>query len=475
MSRFDFDLMVIGAGSGGVRASRMSAQYGARVAVVEKSALGGTCVNVGCVPKKLMVYGARMSEEFSDAAGFGWTVPPAKFDWPTLIANKNAEIARLNAIYGTLLEKAGVRLLEGSGTLTDPHTVEVNGKAYTTGRILIATGNKAFVPEFPGSEHVMTSNDMFFLPALPKRVLIGGGGYIAVEFAGIFNGFGAEVTQLYRGPLFLRGFDDDARQHLAREMIKKGIDLRFNTNIRRVDKTGDALSITLSDGSKVETGLVLAAMGRVPNTDGLGLEEAGVALKENGAVPIDAYYQSNVPSIYALGDVTDRIQLTPVALAEAMVFAGHLYGKGAEPLDYDNIPYTVFGLPSLASVGLTEAEASRLYPNAVVYVEDFRPMKGTLSGNDEHTLMKLIVDQDTDRVVGCHMVGPDAGEIVQGLAIALKCGATKAQFDATVGIHPTAAEEFVTMRTSRPAISGAGKDMPLGVHPAHGQASAAGD
>ena len=475
MSRFDFDLMVIGAGSGGVRASRMSAQYGARVAVVEEGALGGTCVNVGCVPKKLMVYGARMSEEFSDAAGFGWTAPPPKFDWATLIANKNAEISRLNGIYGALLKKAGVRLLEGRGVLTDSHTVEVNGKPYTTERILVATGNKAFVPEFPGNEHVMTSNDMFFLPALPKRVLIGGGGYIAVEFAGIFNGFGAEVTQLYRGPLFLRGFDDDARGHLAREMVKKGIDLRFNTNIRRVKKKGDSLLVTLSDGETVETGIVLAAMGRVPNTTGLGLEQAGVALNHRGAVPVDGFYQSNVPSIYALGDVTDRLQLTPVAIAEAMVFSGHLYGDGAEPLDYDNIPYTVFGLPSLASVGLTEDEAASRYPNAVVYTEDFLPMKGTLSGNEERTLMKLIVDQDTGRVVGCHMVGADAGEIIQGLAIALKCGATKAQFDATVGIHPTAAEEFVTMRTSRPARFKADREMHFTIHPAHGHASAAGD
>ncbi len=475
MSRFDFDLMVIGAGSGGVRASRMSAQYGARVAVVEEGALGGTCVNVGCVPKKLMVYGAKMAEEFSDAAGFGWTVPPPAFDWATLIANKNAEISRLNGIYGTLLEQAGVRLLEGRGVLTDPHTVEVNGKAYTTGRILVATGNKAFVPDCPGNEYMMTSNDMFYLPDLPKRVVIGGGGYIAVEFSGIFNGFGAEVTQLYRGPLFLRGFDDDARGHLAREMLKKGVDLRFNTNIRRVEKKGASLTVTLSDGNTVETDIVLCAMGRAPNIAGLGLEEAGVALSERGAIEVDAYYQSNVPSIYALGDVTDRIQLTPVAIAEAMVFAGHAFGEGAEPLDYENIPCTVFSQPSLASVGLTEAEAAIRYSNALVYVEDFRPMKGTLSGNDERTLMKLIVDQDTDRVVGCHMVGPEAGEIIQGLAIALKCGATKAQFDATVGIHPTAAEEFVTMGASRPAIFEAEKEMHFGIHSAHDPAPAAGD
>ena len=475
MSQYDYDLMVIGAGSGGVRAARMSAQHGAKVAVVEESHLGGTCVNVGCVPKKLMVYGAQMAEEFSDAAGFGWTLPPASFDWATLIANKDAEIARLNGVYENLLTKAGVKIITGRGILTDPHTVQVNGRAQTAERILVATGNKAFVPDFPGNEHAMTSNDMFTLKELPRRVLIGGGGYIAVEFAGIFNGFGSQVTQLYRGPLFLRGFDHDARTHLANEMRKKGTDLRFDTIVKRLDKRGETLVATLSDDSTVEADILLCAMGRVPNTGGLGLAEAGVKLTENGAIIVNEFYQSNVPSIYALGDVTDRLQLTPVAIAEAMVFSGHIYGGGAEPLDYENIPCTVFSQPPLGSVGLTEEEAAQKYDNLDVYVEDFRPMKGTMSGNDERTMMKLIVDEDSDRVVGCHMVGSEAGEIIQGLAVALKCGATKAQFDATVGIHPTAAEEFVTMRTPRPAIFEAEADMHFEMREIHKKGQAAGD
>ncbi|HKI97429.1 MAG TPA: glutathione-disulfide reductase [bacterium] len=452
MAKFDYDLFVIGAGSGGVRAARMSAQYGARVAIVEERYLGGTCVNVGCVPKKLLVYGAHVREELEDAAGYGWSVPPASFDWPTLIRNKNAEIARLNTVYEGLLSKAGVRLLDGRGVLLDPHTVEVNGQRHTAERILVATGGWPFKPDIPGAEHAITSNEAFFLERLPQRVVIGGGGYIAVEFAGILNGLGSHVTQLYRGALFLRGFDDDARAFVAAEMHKKGIDLRFNTNFKRIDKlAGDVLRVTLSDGSTMDTDLVLCAMGRVPNTEGLGLAEAGVKLNDKGAIVVDDHYQTNVPSIYALGDVIDRVQLTPVAIAEAMVLAGQLYGGGAEPLDYSGIPSAVFCQPPLGTVGLTEAEAAQRYRHIQVYVSEFRPMKHTLSGRDERTLMKLIVDEESDRVVGCHMVGPEAGEIIQGLAVALKCGATKAQFDATVGIHPTAAEEWVTMRTPRPA------------------------
>jgi glutathione reductase (NADPH) len=461
MARYDYDLMVIGAGSGGVRAARMSAEYGARVAIVEERYLGGTCVNVGCVPKKLLVYGSHVREELEDAAGFGWSVPPARFDWPTLIANKNAEIARLNGIYEGLLTRAGVRILDGRGVLADAHTVEVAGTAYSAERILVATGSWPFLPDVPGIEHAVTSNEAFFLERLPARVAIGGGGYIAVEFAGIFNGLGSQVTQLYRGPLFLRGFDDDARAFLADEMRKKGIDLRFQTNFARLDKLpGGAIRATLSDGSALETDLVLCAMGRVPNTRGLGLEAAGVRLTESGAVVVDGLFQSSVPSIYALGDVIDRMQLTPVAIAEAMVLARHLYRGGAEPLDYDNIPSAVFSQPPLGTVGLTEAQARARHGAVQVYVSEFRPMKHTLSGRDERTLMKLIVHPETDRVLGCHMVGPDAGEITQGLAIALKCGATKAQFDATVGIHPTAAEEFVTLRTPRPPRAGqAGADL----------------
>ena len=459
MPTYDYDLFVIGAGSGGVRAARMSAQYGARVAIVEERYLGGTCVNVGCVPKKLLVYGAHVHEELEDAAGFGWSIPPARFDWPTLIRNKNAEIQRLNGIYANLLKNAGVRILEGRGVLLDAHTVQVNGQRHTAQHILVATGSWPSKPDVPGMEHAITSNEAFYLERLPGRVAIGGGGYIAVEFAGIFNGLGSRVTQLYRGPLFLRGFDDDARRFLAGEVRKKGIDLRFGTNFKRLDKLPDGtLRATLSDGSTLDADTVLCAMGRAPNTRGLGLAEAGVQLKDNGAIAVDAHYRSNVPSIHALGDVIDRVQLTPVAIAEAMVLSKHLFGGGAAPLNYANIPSTVFSQPPLGQVGLTEAQAAQRH-RIQVFVSEFRPMKHTLSGRDERTLMKLIVDQDTDRVLGAHMVGPEAGEIIQGIAIALTCGATKAQFDATVGIHPTAAEEWVTMRTPRaPATQAAGGD-----------------
>lgn len=452
MRPYDYDLLVIGAGSGGVRAARMSAQYGARVAIIEERFLGGTCVNVGCVPKKLFVYGAHMAEEFEDAAGFGWNVPPVTFDWPRLIANKNAEIERLNGIYGNLLKTAGVTLIEGRGVLTDPHTVEVNGKACTSEHILVATGSRPFKPNIPGIEHAVVSDAMFYLDKLPDRIIVGGGGYIAVEFAGILNGFGSQVTQLYRGDLFLRGFDDDVRTLLAEEISRKGIDLRFNTNLKRIDKNGETLTATLSDDSTLETDLILCAMGRVPNTKGLGLEVAGVALDENGAVLVNEQFQTNLPNIHALGDVIDRIQLTPVAITEAMVFSANLFGAGGQVMDYENIPSAVFSQPPVGSVGLTESQAAERYGELRVYISTFRPMKHTLTGREERTLMKLIVDAATDRVVGCHMVGPDAGEITQGLGIALKAGATKADFDATIGIHPTAAEEFVTMRTPRPSI-----------------------
>ena len=450
MSQYDYDLVVIGAGSGGVRAARMSAQYGARVAVIEERFLGGTCVNVGCVPKKLFVYGAHMAEDFEDAAGFGWTVPAPTFAWNTLIRNKNAEIERLNGIYGNLLNQAGVTLLEGRGVLTDPHTVEVNGKAHTAAHILVATGSRPFKPDVPGIEHAVVSDAMFYLEKLPERIIVGGGGYIAIEFAGILNGFGSQVTQLYRGPLFLRGFDDDVRALLAEEVRKKGVDLRFNTNLKRLEKTGDTLLATLSDDSTLETDLVLCAMGRVPNTAGLGLQEVGVTLSDNGGVEVNDAFASSVPHIHALGDVIDRIQLTPVAIAEAMVLSANLFGAGGQTMDYENIPSAVFSQPPLGTVGLTESQAVARYGEVQVFTSQFRPMKHTLTGRDEQTFMKLIVDPATDRVVGCHMVGPDAGEITQGLGIALKAGATKANFDATIGIHPTAAEEFVTMRTPRP-------------------------
>ncbi len=446
MPRYDYDLFVIGAGSGGVRAARMSAGFGARVAIAEERHLGGTCVNVGCVPKKLLVYAARCSAEFEEAEGYGWSVGPAKFDWQRLIRNKNREIERLNGVYRKLLTNSGVTLFDDRATLVDEHTVSVGGRYNTAERILVATGGRPTIPDIPGNEHLISSNEAFFLDNLPKRALIVGGGYIAVEFAGIFNGLGVDTTLLYRGPLFLRGFDEEARRHLAGEMEKKGMTLRFAANLERVAKTDAELRTTLTDGSVLSTGLILAATGRAPNTSGLGLEQLGVALDHNRAIIVDEHYRSSVPSIYALGDVTHRLNLTPVALAEGMAVAKTLYGGRPTRVDYTGIPSCVFGQPNLATVGLTEEEARRQYAEIAVYVSRFTPMKQSLTGSDEKTFMKLLVDNASDRVIGAHMVGEDAGEIIQGIAIAMKAGATKAQFDATIGIHPTAAEEFVTMR-----------------------------
>lgn len=447
MSSFDYDLFVIGAGSGGVRASRMAAsKFGKRVAVAEDRHLGGTCVNVGCVPKKLLVYASHYSEDFHEAKGYGWTVGERSFDWRSLIANKDREIERLNGIYGNLLSNAGVDLIEGRATVVDANTVAVNGKHYTAEKILVAVGGWPVVPDIPGKEHVITSNEAFYLGDLPKRVIVVGGGYIATEFAGIFNGLGSQVTQLYRGPLFMRGFDQDVRTFLADEMRKKGVDLRFDSNIASVVKNDDGLVATLEDGSTVETDVVMYATGRAPKVDGLGLENAGVEMRGNGAVAVNDAFQTSVPSIYALGDVTDRLQLTPVAIAEAMILVHNLYGGQNSKMDYDNVPTAVFSQPNIGTVGLTEEEAREKYGDVDVYKADFRPMKHTLSGSEERTLMKLIVDKASDRVVGLHMVGPDAGEITQGMGIAIKAGATKADFDATIGIHPTSAEEFVTMR-----------------------------
>ena len=446
MADFDYDLFVIGAGSGGVRGSRMAAGYGARVAVAEERFLGGTCVNVGCIPKKLFSYGAHYSEEFEDAAAYGWTVGEPTLRWKTLIDNKNKEIERLNGIYRTILENNNVRLYEARATITDAHTLDVGGETVTAENILIATGSWATVPDFPGNEHVITSLEAFYLEDLPKRALIVGGGYIAVEFAGILNGFGSRVTQLYRGDMFLRGFDSDVRTHLAGEMRKKGVDLRFNENVASIEKTGDVLVATLEDGSTIETDCVLYATGRHANTSGLGLENVGVEHSRNGAIIVDDRFRTSVANIYALGDVIDRFQLTPVAIGEAMALAGNLFNGQDLDMDYTNIPTAVFSNPSIGTVGLTEDAARKEFGEIDVYRSVFRALKHTLTGSEERTLMKLIVDKASDRVVGCHMVGPDAGEITQGLGIALKCGATKAQFDATVGIHPTAAEEFVTMR-----------------------------
>lgn len=451
MAGYDYDLFVIGAGSGGTRASRIAATHGARVAVAEDRYLGGTCVNVGCVPKKLLVYAAHFSEDFEDAAGFGWTVGERAHDWPALIANKDTEIARLNGVYRRLIEGAGARIFDARATLTDAHTIEVGGETVAAETILIATGGWPSVPDIPGREHVITSNEVFHLERMPDRVVVVGGGYIAVEFAGIFHGLGAHVTQLYRGPLFLRGFDNDCREFLAEEMLKKGIDLRFNSVVRMISKRADGtLTVDLADEETIECDAVLYATGRHPNTAGIGLETADVALNANGAVIVDDDWRTNVPNIYAIGDVTDRIQLTPVAIAEGHALADRLYGPGGRNVSYEFVASTVFSQPNLGTVGYTEAEARERFGAVDVYKSAFRPMMHTLSGRDERTLMKLVVERKTGRVVGVHMVGPDAGEIIQGFAVALKAGATKKVFDATIGIHPTSAEEFVTMRTPEP-------------------------
>ena len=446
---YDFDLYVIGAGSGGVRAARFAAGFGAKVAVAESRYLGGTCVNVGCVPKKLLVYGAHFAEDFEQASGFGWSLGEANFDWATLIANKDREINRLNGIYRNLLVNSGVSLHEGHARLVDAHQVEINGERFTARHILIATGGWPQIPEIPGREHAIGSNEAFFLKELPKRVLVVGGGYIAVEFAGIFHGLGAQTSLLYRGDLFLRGFDGSVRKHLQEELTKRGLDLQFNADIERIDKQADgSLKATLKDGRVLEADCVFYATGRRPMLDNLGLENTVVKLDERGFVAVDDLYQTAEPSILAIGDVIGRVQLTPVALAEGMAVARRLFKpEQYRPVDYANIATAVFSLPNIGTVGLTEEDARKNGHNVQIFESRFRPMKLTLTDCQEKTLMKLVVDADTDKVLGCHMVGPDAGEIVQGLAIALKAGATKQHFDETIGVHPTAAEEFVTMRT----------------------------
>ena len=441
------DLFVIGAGSGGVRAARVAASLGAKVIIAENLYLGGTCVNVGCVPKKLYVYGSEFGKAFGDAAGFGWTVHDSSFNWATLRDNKTREINRLNSIYDRLLETSGARVIEGTATLVDSNTVEVNGTHYQAKKILLATGSWPSVPDFPGNELSITSNEIFDLDAFPSRVLVLGGGYIATEFAGIFNGLGSQVIQLYRGDLFMRGFDDDIRRFAADEIRKTGVDLRFNANIARLEQVADGLLATLTDGSSMTVDTVLCATGRHPNIDSLNLGCTQVSLSAQGTIEINSNYQTKEPSIFALGDMTGGPQLTPVAIAEAMAFAHAQFSDTAKPVDYNMIPTAVFSQPNIGTVGLTETEARAQGLSLQIFKSEFRPMKHTLSGRDERTLMKLIVDSETDRVVGLHMVGPDAGEICQGMAVAMKAGATKQHFDDTIGIHPTAAEEFVTMRT----------------------------
>ncbi|PVY78112.1 NADPH-glutathione reductase [Tamilnaduibacter salinus] len=445
---FDFDLVVIGAGSGGVRLARQSSQRGARVAVVESRYLGGTCVNVGCVPKKLFVYGSHVGEDIEDGAGYGWSVPQdqVRFDWPTLVANKNAEIHRLNGIYGRLLENAGVTVFEGTASLEDPHTIRVGSKTVTSKHITVATGTWPDIPDIPGRECVLNSNDMFYLPQLPKEAVVWGGGYIAVEFAGILAGLGVKTTLLYRGDLFLRGFDQDIREFVAQEMAKKGVDLRFNTNIESVEPDGAHYNVRLTDGSALNTGLVLGATGRKALVDGLGLENTRVAFTDSGFIRTDDHFQTDEPSITALGDVIGTPQLTPVALNQAMVLSRRLFGDGQGDMDYNAIPTAVFCQPNIGTVGPTEEAAREQYGRLRIYRTGFRPMKHTLSGRDERAMMKLIVDDASDRVVAAHFVGPEVGEMLQGVAVAIKSGATKADFDGTIGIHPTSAEEFVTMR-----------------------------
>jgi glutathione reductase (NADPH) len=446
MSQFDFDLFVIGGGSGGVRAARIAGGYGARVAVAEEYRYGGTCVIRGCVPKKLLVYGSGFGHDFEDAAAFGWTAGPASFDWATMIAAKDKEIGRLEKIYRGLFENAGAKTFDGRATLKDAHTVVVNDKPVTAEKILIATGGHPVKPAVPGAELMITSNEAFHLKAMPKRIIIIGGGYIACEFAGIFNGFGAKVTQLYRGEQILRGFDHDIRDHLAGELVKSGIDLRLKTDVARVEKSGTVLLAHLTDGSVMEVDAVMAATGRQPNTNGLGLEAIGVKTDAEGAVVVNEYSRSSIENIYAVGDVTNRMNLTPVAIREGHAFADTVFGKKPRSMDHANVPAAVFSQPPVGTVGLSEDDARKQYGEVDVYRTTFRPLKATVSGGEGRVMMKLVVDARSDRVVGAHMVGDDAGEIIQGIAIAIKAGATKAHFDATVGIHPTAAEEFVTLR-----------------------------
>jgi glutathione reductase (NADPH) len=448
MAERDVDLFVIGAGSGGVRAARIAASHGARVMIAEEYRVGGTCVIRGCVPKKLLVYASRFSDEFEDAAGYGWTVPEPTFDWPTLIANKDREIARLEAAYVANLERAKVAIVKSRAVLEDAHTVRLsNGDVVRAAHILVATGGAPHHgAQIAGIEHVISSNEVFDLPGLPRRILIQGGGYIAVEFAGIFAGLGADVTLVYRGDNILRGFDDDLREHLRFEMQKRGIRIVTRQTVTAIEKVDRGLDVCLSDNESHMVDRVMFATGRKPNVRGIGLEKAGVVLTEKGAVAVDEFSRTSVPHIYAVGDVTDRVNLTPVAIREGHAFADTVFGGKPTPVDHTDVPTAVFSEPECGVIGLTEARACAQLAKVDIYKTTFRPMKATLSGRDTRTFFKLVVDGTTDRVVGCHIVGPDAGEMIQLVGIAVKMGATKADFDATMAVHPTAAEELVTMR-----------------------------
>ncbi len=443
----DYDLFVIGAGSGGVRAARMAAAAGAKVAVAEERYLGGTCVNVGCVPKKLFVYASHFAEEFEAAAGYGWDVSSSRMDWATLRDNKTAEIERLNGIYKSLLDDAGVDIIEGRATVVDSHTVEVGGKQWRCERLLLAMGGWPDVPSFPGSEFVIDSNHVFFLNELPRNPVVVGGGYIAVEFAGIFNGLGSNTTLVYRGSKILKRFDQDLGGHVADEMRNKGIHLRLESEVASITKLADNdFALQLKSGEIISCDCVMYATGRRPLLLEAGVDKLGLELDNKGKILVNDSFETSVPGVHALGDLIDTPELTPVAIAEAMVFVDRVYRDSDRTLDYNDIPTAVFCQPNIGTVGLTEQDARAQYGKIDIYKSHFRPLKNTLSGNPERTFMKLVVDQASDRVVGVHMVGPEAGEIIQGMGVALKAGATKADFDETIGIHPTSAEEFVTMR-----------------------------
>ncbi|WP_029131131.1 glutathione-disulfide reductase [Sandarakinorhabdus limnophila] len=446
MSSHDFDLLVIGAGSGGVRASRIAAGHGARVAVAEEYRVGGTCVIRGCVPKKLLVYGSHFAEDLEDARRFGWQIEGKRFDWAVLRDNVAAEVDRLNGLYQNTLDNNQVTTLLGHARIIDAHTVEVEGQRHTAGTILIASGARPFTPDIPGAEHGITSNDVFHLPTLPRRMVIAGAGYIATEFAGVFHELGVDVTLINRSETILRGWEPALSDRLLQISMAKGLNFKLNCRLERVEKTEAGLVLHFADGKTMETDVVLWALGRVPNVEGLGLEDVGVALNEKGAIAVDADNRTNVPTVFAVGDVTDRVQLTPVAIREGHSFADRQFGEKNWHVDYNAIPSAVFSNPPLGSVGMTEAQARNAYGQVKIYTSDFRPMKNVLAGRNERALYKLVVDAASDRVVGAHMIGPDAPEILQAVAIAVKAGLTKAQFDETMALHPTMSEELVLMR-----------------------------
>lgn len=453
MSDKSYDLFVIGAGSGGVRAARIAAGLGAKVAIAEERYFGGTCVNVGCVPKKLFSYAAHHSEDHAESSAFGWeNAGQPALNWDRLRDNKTAEIERLNGIYQRMLDNAGVDIYRGRARLAGSGQVAVNGETIKASHILLAVGGWPWVPDMPGKDLVVDSNDMFYLPKLPETAIVVGGGYIACEFASILNGLGVQTTQLYRRDLFLRGFDTELREHLADEMRLRGVDLRFNTDVESIEETASgARKVQLNNGESMAVDLVMYATGRQPMLNDLGLDTVDVELDDRGYIAVDEHYRTSQPGVYALGDVIGRIELTPVALAEGMHLAKHLFDQPQPPVDYGNIATAIFTLPNAATVGYSEQAAEDAGFDIEVYTTRFRHMKHSLGDNPSKVFMKLVVNRSDDRVLGAHMIGDDAGELIQGIAIAVKAGATKAQFDATIGIHPTAAEEFVTMRSPRDA------------------------